>query len=112
MVKTLVWWTVAVASAILSIFFLFVGISLCRAAYDLKNPYQFILTFFSSNFIILISAVILLGVVLRMIGRLRQGPSPAAVDGPRLTPDSSQLENHSEPKSDLLFRNPHDQPDS
>lgn len=108
----MVWWTVAAASAILSIFFLFVGISLCRAAYDLKHPYQFILTFFSSNFIILISAVILLGVVLRMIGRLRQGSSPAAVDGPRLTPDSSQLENHSEPKSDLLFRNPHDQPDS
>ncbi len=94
MVRTLVWWTVAAASAILSIFFLFVGISLCRAAYDLKNPYQFILTFFSSNFIILISAVILLGVVLRMIGRLRQG-DPAEPQGhPRLAPDSSPLREH------------------
>ncbi|MEJ2233304.1 MAG: hypothetical protein P8X67_05215 [Syntrophobacterales bacterium] len=90
MVKTLVWWTVAAASAILSIFFLFVGISLCRAAYNLEHPYQFILTFFSSNLIILISVAILLGVVLRMIGRLRQNRSPAAVDSPRPTSDSSQ----------------------
>jgi fucose 4-O-acetylase-like acetyltransferase len=102
MVKTLVWWTVAAASAILSIFFLFVGISLCRAAYDLEHPYQFILTFFSSNLIILISLAILLGVVLRMIGRLRQDHSPAAVDTPRLTPDSSNSGHRS--------RNPHDQP--
>ena len=92
MVKTLVWWTVAAASAILSIFFLFVGISLCRAAYGLKHPYQFILTFFSSNLIILISVVIFLGVVLRMIGRLRHGHAPAAIDSPRLTPDSSNGE--------------------
>ncbi|MGW8221947.1 MAG: hypothetical protein ACWGP1_07350 [Syntrophobacteria bacterium] len=90
MVKTLVWWTVAAASAILSIFFLFVGISLCRAAYNLEHPYQFILTFFSSNLIILISVAILLGVVLRMIGRLRQGQSPAPADSPRSTSDSSQ----------------------
>jgi fucose 4-O-acetylase-like acetyltransferase len=105
MVRTLVWWTVAAASAILSIFFLFVGISLCRAAYDLEHPYQFILTFFSSNLIILISVVILLGAVLRMIGRLRQGQAPAAADSLRLTPDSSR-------KRDLRSRNPHDQPNS
>jgi fucose 4-O-acetylase-like acetyltransferase len=100
MVRTLIWWTVAAASAILAIFFLIVGISLCRAAYDLENPYQFILTFFSSNLIILISVVILLGVVLRIIGRLRQGHSPAAAASPQLTPDSS--------KSPA----PHDQPNS
>ena len=105
MVRTLVWWTVAAASAILSIFFLFVGISLCRAAYDLEHPYQFILTFFSSNLIILISVVILLGAVLRMIGRVRQGQTPAAADSLRLTPDSSR-------KRDLRSRNPHDQPNS
>ena len=88
MVRTLVWWTVAAASAILSIFFLFVGISLCRAAYDLNHPHQFILTFFSSNLIILISVVILLGAVLRMIGRLRHGHSPAAIDSPHDQPNS------------------------
>ena len=86
MVRTLVWWTVAAASGILSIFFLFVGISLCRAAYGLKHPYQFILTFFSSNLIILISVVILLGAVLRMIGRLRHDHSPAAIDSPHDQP--------------------------
>ena len=105
MVRTLVWWTVAAASAILSIFFLFVGISLCRAAYDLEHPYQFILTFFSSNLIILISIVILLGSVLRMIGRLRQGQAKANADSIQLIPDSSQ-------RGDLRSRNPHDQPNS
>jgi fucose 4-O-acetylase-like acetyltransferase len=105
MVRTLVWWTVAASSAILSIFFLFVGISLCRAAYDLEHPYQFILTFFSSNLIILISVVILLGAVLRMIGRLRQGQASATADSLRLPPDSSQ-------ERDLRSRNPHDQPNS
>ena len=88
MVRTLVWWTVDAGSAILSIFFLFVGISLCRAAYDLNHPHQFILTFFSSNLIILISVVILLGAVLRMIGRLRHGHSPAALDSPHDQPNS------------------------
>jgi hypothetical protein len=102
MVKPLVWWTVAAGSAILSIFFLLVGISLCRAAYDLEHPYQFILTFFSSNLIILISLAILLGVILRMIGRLRQDHSPAVVDTQRLTPDTSNSDRHS--------RNSHDQP--
>lgn len=105
MVRTLVWWTVAAASALLSIFFLFVGISLCRAAYDLEHPYQFILTFFSSNLIILISVVILLGAVLRMIGRLRQGQAPTTADSLRLAPDSSQ-------EQDLRSRNPHDQSNS
>ena len=96
MVRTLAWWTVAAASALLSIFFLFVGIYLCRAAYDLEHPYQFILTFFSSNLIILISVVILLGIVLRMIGRLRHGHASASVDSPRLIPDSSQRKNNGE----------------
>lgn len=43
------------------------GIQLCIEAYYLKNPYFFILTFFSSNLIILISGAILIGLVLRMI---------------------------------------------
>ena len=107
MLRRLVWWTLSTASAMLSIFFLFLGIDLCVAAFKLNHPHQFILTFFASNLIILISAVILLGVVLRMIGRLRQGYSPAAVDSSLLTPDSSQPA-----RNDLRFRNPHDRPNS
>ena len=76
MVKKTVWWTISTASAILSIFFLFLGIELCRASYKLDHPHQFILTFFASNLIILISAVFLAAVVVRMIARLRLGQPP------------------------------------
>ena len=48
-------------------FFLLFGIYLLIAAYHLKNPYSFIMTFFASNLIILISAVLVMGFILRMI---------------------------------------------
>ncbi|UCG14808.1 MAG: hypothetical protein JSU72_02250 [Deltaproteobacteria bacterium] len=65
------------AGAVLSIFFLVFGIDLCRAAYHLQHPYQFIITFFASNLIILISVVFLAGVVVRVVSRLRHGqPRP------------------------------------
>lgn len=80
MVRTMVWWTLSSASAALSIFFLFLGISLCRASFHLGHPHQFILTFFASNLIILVSAVILAGVVVRMIARLRQAQPPSGVN--------------------------------
>lgn len=38
-----------------SLFVLFWGITLLLSAYSLKNPQEFIMLFFSSNFIILIS---------------------------------------------------------
>ena len=73
MVKALLWWTMNTAGAVLSILFLILGIDLCRAAYHLEHPYQFVLTFFASNLIILISVVFLAGVVVRMVNRLRHG---------------------------------------
>jgi fucose 4-O-acetylase-like acetyltransferase len=90
MVRKVFWWTMSTASAVLSIFFLFLGIDLCRASFKLDHPHQFILTFFSSNLIILISGVILAGVIVRMIARLRQGQPPSGVAQPQLTPESSQ----------------------
>jgi hypothetical protein len=68
------------ASAALSIFFFFFFISLCRASFHLDHPHQFILTFFASNFIILISVVILATVLVRMIARLRQAQPPPGVN--------------------------------
>jgi hypothetical protein len=38
-------------------------------AYQLQNPFYFIMTFFASNLIILISGVLLLGFVLRAISQ-------------------------------------------
>lgn len=71
MVKALLWWTVSTLCALFSIFFLFLGINLCQAAYQLDNPHHFILTFFASNLIILISIVFLAAVMVRIVARLR-----------------------------------------
>ena len=89
MVRKLLWWTACGASAILSIFFLFVGISLCIASYNLNHPHQFILTFFASNLIILISVVVIIAVIIRVISRVRHGDPQPAVESPRVTSDSS-----------------------
>ena len=78
MLRQLVWWALNTASAMLSIFFLFMGIHLCWASFQLDHPHQFILTFFASNLIILISLVILAGIVVRIITRLRQDDPPTA----------------------------------
>ena len=87
--RKLLWWTACGASAILSIFFLFVGISLCIASYNLNHPHQFILTFFASNLIILISVVVIIAVIIRVISRVRHGDPQPAEESPRVTADSS-----------------------
>jgi hypothetical protein len=51
---------------VLSSFFLFWGISLLLSAYSLKNPQEFIMLFFSSNFIILISGAGILYATFRL----------------------------------------------
>ena len=51
---------------ILSSFFLFWGITLLLSAYSLKNPLEFIMLFFSSNFIILISGAGILYAAFRL----------------------------------------------
>ena len=50
-----------------SVFFLVFGIILLISSYRLNDPFSFVLTFFASNLIILISAVILLGLVYRSV---------------------------------------------
>jgi len=54
-----------VALGILEVFFLLFGIYLLVLAYHLTDPLSFIMTFFASNLVILISAVFLLGLVLK-----------------------------------------------
>lgn len=54
-------------------FFLFFGIHLLLAAYRLKDPGYFVLTFFASNLMILISAVLLLGFILQLLKAFRKG---------------------------------------
>ncbi|MBW1804768.1 MAG: hypothetical protein JRJ06_00055 [Deltaproteobacteria bacterium] len=54
-------------------FFLTFGIQLLISAYRLNHPFMFIMTFFSSNLIILISAALLFGFVYRFFFSHRDG---------------------------------------
>ena len=54
------WWAGQIIIGLLSVFFLAFGIDTLIYAYRLKNPHEFIMYFFSSNLMILISAVGLL----------------------------------------------------
>lgn len=63
------------------IFFFIVGIHLLIAAYQLTNPFTFIITFFASNLMILISATLSLGFALQLIRGRRKtanGDSPSS----------------------------------
>ena len=66
-ISEIFWWICQVILILAGSFFLFFGIHLLIAAYRLKNPLWFIMTFFASNLIILISATILFGIIYRMI---------------------------------------------
>jgi hypothetical protein len=66
------WWIIQVILTLAGSFFLFFGIHLLIAAYRLKNPVWFIMTFFASNLIILISATILIGIIYRMVRFYRE----------------------------------------
>jgi hypothetical protein len=65
------WWVWQLILLIVTGFFLLLGIEIVIYAYRLKNPYNFILSFFASNLIIMISLVILAGIIYRMIGVYR-----------------------------------------
>ena len=54
-------------------FFLFFGIYLLLSAYSLNNPFWFVMTFFASSLIILISAALIVGFFFRMAGD-QKGP--------------------------------------
>ncbi len=65
------WWIWQIVLIILAIFFMALGIQICIYAYRLNDPFDFILSFFSSNLMILISLVLLSGFVYRMFGVYR-----------------------------------------
>jgi len=55
--------------------FLTMGIELLTAAYTLNDPFSFILTFFASSFMILVSIVPIAGMILRLVALCRRRPS-------------------------------------
>jgi len=65
-----------VALLIISLFFLLFGIQVLRFAYRLNDPFAFVMTFFASNLMILISAALGLGFALKIIRTCRTEPRP------------------------------------
>ncbi len=61
------WWIRQVILVLVGCFFLFFGINILIAAYQLKDPFSFVMTFFASNLMILISATLVLGFIIRMV---------------------------------------------
>jgi hypothetical protein len=66
------WWIRQIVLISLGSFFLYYGVELLISSYGLNDPYTFIMTFFASNFIILISATLIFGFAYRMITVYRQ----------------------------------------
>ena len=67
-----VWWIIQVLMLLVSGFFLVFGIDLLMASYTLDNPYNFIMTFFSASFIILISLALGISFIIKIIRVFRQ----------------------------------------
>lgn len=63
---TWLWWGKICTTGIVSIFFLMFGIETLMGSYSLNNPLEFIMYFFSSNLIILISLVGIIYSVVRI----------------------------------------------
>lgn len=64
---------------LISLFFLAMGIDLLISAYRLNDPFSFVMVFFASNLMILISAALCLGFALRLYRNFTvppQGKSP------------------------------------
>lgn len=61
------WWCIQCIMILLSIFFTIFGIDLLIGAYSTSNPFTFIMVFFSSSLIILISLTILIGIIIKII---------------------------------------------
>ena len=65
------WWVRQIFLCLAGCFFLLFGIHLLIAAYGLQDPFSFVMTFFASNLIILISAALLAGFVIKMVQTVR-----------------------------------------
>ena len=66
------WWILQVIMFLVSIFFLVFGIDLLILAYALNDPFNFIMTFFSASFVILISLTLAISFVIKMVRVWRQ----------------------------------------
>jgi hypothetical protein len=66
------WWIRQIIFILIAGFYLVFGIQLLVSAYQLNDPGNFILTFYASNFMILISAALLVGFIYRLVAAYRR----------------------------------------
>jgi len=66
------WWVTQIILALLAIFFIIFGIDMLYTAYQLNEPFSFIMTFFASNLIILISATLLFSFVYKIVRYIKK----------------------------------------
>ena len=72
MVNPVPWWLIQVALALVALFFIIFGVNLLYVAYQITDPFSFIMTFFASNFMILISLTLFISFILKMVGMFRR----------------------------------------
>jgi len=65
-------WAPHAVLTLIAIFFILFGINLLYMAYQITDPFSFVMTFFASNLIILISATLLLGFILRIVATVKR----------------------------------------
>ena len=66
------WWVRFILFSGLALFFLEFGIEEMFRAYQVNHPVEFLASFFSSSFIILISGTLLVAFIWRMVLRVRE----------------------------------------
>ncbi|MBN2179740.1 MAG: hypothetical protein JW743_09975 [Deltaproteobacteria bacterium] len=67
----LFWWGKQIAIGGVAVIFLVTGVNVLVASYTLTNPLEFIMYFFSSSMLILVSIVLIIYPAVRIYGRLR-----------------------------------------
>jgi len=77
----MLWWVRFIIFSAVAIFFLEFGIEEMIRAYKLKHPSEFLASFFSASFIILISGTLLVAFIWRMVHRWKD---KKGVKGPRV----------------------------
>lgn len=72
---------------LISVLFLLFGVNVLFSAYQVKDPFSFVMTFFASNLIILISAALAVGFALRLWRHHRSRRNGASSSGEDLDAD-------------------------
>jgi len=67
------WWIRQIVLILVALFFTSFGVHVLISAYTLKDPFSFVLTFFASNLIILISLVMLIAFCIQVWKAIKTG---------------------------------------